>query len=146
MCKDEKINLKILEDFKKNIANKWPPELIDKTVKKVTSLETQNYTALATIESTIIHQFFKVGLTGYPVHFEGSTTGLSTPGFGSSAGLVFTDNLDKLVSDTRSFWFVGNMSYLGMYFYNDDGSWLGQFQGASLSLVIGGGTGRGEWS
>ncbi|MBD2805209.1 VapA/VapB family virulence-associated protein [Xenorhabdus sp. ZM] len=147
MNKEEKVNLKILEDFKKDVEGKWPPELIDKTVKEVTSLKTQNYGAVADIRSVVFHQSIDVKITDLDRVFNGSTEwGISTPGIGGSAGIVFANDLNKLFSETKNFWFAGNTTYLGIYFYSDDGSLLGHFQGAALSFVIGTGNGTGQWN
>ncbi|PHM30988.1 VapA/VapB family virulence-associated protein [Xenorhabdus innexi] len=144
MSEEEKVKLKILEEFKKQTEGKWVPELIDKTVKDVTSLEVSSYSASATIESLIIRHSFQVSITGYDERFDGLTWGWATPGIGTSIGLVLTKDLDNLLSDTTTFWFYGTPSYLGLYFYSDD-NFLGSFQGASLSLVGGTGHGSGQW-
>ncbi|PHM70257.1 VapA/VapB family virulence-associated protein [Xenorhabdus sp. KJ12.1] len=142
----EKVNLKTIEEFKKQAEGKWEPELIDKTVKEMTSLEIEGYAAFVAVDSSIIRQHFKVGLIDYTEVFNGSSWGFASLGVGSSAGVILTSNLDKLFSDTTNFWFFGATDYLTLSFYSADGSFLGTFQGAALSMVAGGGYGSGSWS
>ncbi|WP_446471036.1 VapA/VapB family virulence-associated protein [Xenorhabdus stockiae] len=144
--KDNGIRSEIIEEFRKQAEGKWEPELIDKTVKEMTSLEIQGCAALLTVKSFIIRQHFKVALVDYKEVFDGDSWGLSSASIGSSAGIVFTSNLDKLFSDTTNFWFFGAGDYLTMSFYSEDGSFLGTFQGAALSMIVGGGYGSGNWS
>ncbi|PHM58993.1 VapA/VapB family virulence-associated protein [Xenorhabdus sp. KK7.4] len=144
--KDNEIRLKMIEDVKKYTEGKLEAELIDKTIKEITSLGIEGYQATVSYVGKFIKQIFNIVVEDHHEVFRGESWGISSIGVGASEGWIWTDNLDKLFSDTTHFKFVGNSLVLGITFQSADLSPLGVFTGLGISLVTGIGSGSGNWS
>jgi hypothetical protein len=72
--------------------------------------------------------------------------GIGTPGGGFGFGDVYTDNINKLYSDTVAFSFVSAVAYFTVIFYDTHGNTLGSFQSGGLSTVAATGRGSAKWS
>jgi Rhodococcus equi virulence-associated protein len=121
----------------------------DKIAAAVAALNAQSattgYPANADVASALFYLRFECKVKGGK-KFEGNAGGLASVGGGVSAGALFTDNLDKVYRDTKSFMYLGNNFYFSLYFFDRGSNLLGTFQGAALSFVAGTGGGTGSWS
>jgi hypothetical protein len=78
--------------------------------------------------------------------FVGDAGGLSTPGGGALIGDIYTADLNRLFSDTRSFSFVGTVGYCMLNFFDSHSTLLGTGHFGAVSIVSGAGGGTGRWS
>ncbi|REF28550.1 virulence-associated protein [Xenorhabdus cabanillasii] len=144
--KENEINLKFIEDFKKNMEGKLEPSVIDDAVEKLFFWENKKYPAIGIVESFIFYIRFDIIINTDKKHFQGNAGGLTTPGIGSVFGNVHTDDLVKLYSDTVSFAFHATAITFNVLFFNSYSQTLGYFSGGAISIVSGIGGGTGSWS
>lgn len=78
--------------------------------------------------------------------FKGNGGGVSTPGGGALMGDIYTDNLEFLINNTKSFEFNCALAYTSIVFFDNKSRCLGSFQSGSVSTVAGIGGGKGKWS
>jgi len=72
--------------------------------------------------------------------------GAGLPGGGFGFGDLYTDDINKLYSQTEYFSFVSAVAYFTVIFYDGPGNTLGSFQSGGLSTVLGTGRGSAKWS
>ncbi|MEX0447249.1 VapA/VapB family virulence-associated protein [Xenorhabdus sp. SGI246] len=147
--KENAIDLKIIEDLKKDMEGKLEPSIIDDIVEKIFVQENERNVSLGavgTVESLAFYIRFDIIINSDKKHFQGNAGGWTSPGIGSVLGYVYTDDLDKLYSDTTSFIFQATPLTLFIWFFSLHREVLGQFSGGALSLVSGIGSGSGSWS
>ncbi|WP_426577058.1 VapA/VapB family virulence-associated protein [Xenorhabdus stockiae] len=138
------MDIKFIESFKRNMEGKLEPSLIDDAVKKMLSWK-HSYAAIGVIESVVFYIRFDLSIIIDRKHFGGNSGGLATPGIGSTAGLVMTDDLETLYSDTVSFYFESNDINLNLQFLNSNNQLIGIYTGGAVSIVSGFGGGTGSW-
>ena len=93
---------------------------------------TSSYPANGSVASFIFYLQFQVNITSQGGKtFNGKAGGISSPGGGALFGDVYTDDLDKLYSDTHSFEFQSLPVYLSILFFDKDSNLLGHFQSGS---------------
>jgi hypothetical protein len=134
----------IANDFSENAKGKLPDQVIDAAVTALKAAETA-YPANGSVASMIFYLRFGVTISGGE-SFQGDAGGLSTPGGGALFGDVYTDNLARLYSDTRSFQFTATPVYTSLLFFDGSSNLLGHFQAGAVSIVTGTGGGSGRWS
>lgn len=78
--------------------------------------------------------------------FDGSSWGIAFPGGGALFGDVYTDDLNALYANTRSFAMVATPVYTSFVFFDGNHNTLGSFQAGSISVTAGTGGGSGSWS
>lgn len=112
---------------------------------KTAMVASTTYPATGSIASMVIYEKVQVTVTGGKT-FDGSAWGVSFPGGGALFGDVYTDDINRLYNSTSSFVVTATPVYTAVYFYDDNGNYLGSFQAGSVSIVTGTGKGSGSWS
>lgn len=134
----------IAHDFANATHGKLDQTQIDATTQALTTT-TNSYPANGSVASMIFYLKFQVAVKGGKT-FNGNAGGVSSPGGGALFGDVYTDDINKLYSDTHSFEFQGTPVYLSILFFDKSSNLLGHFQAGAVSTVIGIGGGTGSWS
>lgn len=134
----------IAHEFAAHLDGKLEPEKIEAAVQALQATTT-SYPANGSVASFIFYLQFQVNVTGGK-SFDGKAGGVSTPGGGALIGDVYTDDIDRLYSDTVSFEFQGTSVYTSLLFFDSSSNLLGHFQAGSVSTVNGIGGGSGHWS
>lgn len=102
------------------------------------------YPATGSVASVVFWMKWQVQCQGKT--FNGDSWGIAFPGGGALFGDVYTDNLNALFANTRSFAFTATPVYTAVYFFDGSSNLLGTFQAGSVSTVTGTGGGSGSWS
>jgi len=77
--------------------------------------------------------------------FIGQAGGMSSPGMYGGFGNVYTDDIDKLHTNTKTFFMYSVVGvYSAIYFYDKDQNLLGHFQ-AAFGALMGSLGGTGHW-
>lgn len=134
----------IAHDFVTAFHGKMAQDLIEDAVKSLKATEGR-YPATGSVASLIFYLKFQVNITNGK-SFNGHAGGASFPGGGALIGDVYTDNLERLYSDTVSFEFQATPVYTSLLFFDKNSNLLGHFQAGSVSIVTGIGGGTGSWS
>jgi hypothetical protein len=134
----------IANDFSESARGKLPDHAIEAAVNTLKAAETA-YAAHGSVASMIFYLRFGVTVNGGK-NFQGDAGGLASPGGGALFGDVYTDNLARLYSDTRSFQFTATPVYTSLLFFDGSSNLLGHFQAGAVSIVTGTGGGSGRWS
>ncbi|MBD1227796.1 VapA/VapB family virulence-associated protein [Xenorhabdus griffiniae] len=142
------IKLKLIENFKQTMQGKLEPKKINEAVTKIASQKVDAYSAGGHVESLIFYLKFylRPDFIENKKSFRGQAGGLTTPGFATIQGFIFTDDLDTLYSDTVHFAFEATPVSFGLHFFDSDSYLLGSFGGLAISLIAGVGGGSGSWS
>ncbi|MGX7666516.1 VapA/VapB family virulence-associated protein [Flavobacterium pedocola] len=135
----------VAHDFQSALHGKLDDSLIEAGKNKIMSTNTA-YPANGSSVSMIFYLQFQVIIKNGGKTFNGKAGGISTPGGGALYGDVYTDDLNRLYSDTVSFQFTSTPVYLSIIFFDSNGNVLGTFQCGSVSTVTGVGGGSGSWS
>jgi hypothetical protein len=130
-------------DFRQVMQGRASDVLINATEKGLEAYT--GYAANGSVASIVIYQSCQCAITNGRT-FNGKSWGLSFPGGGALFGTVYTDDINRLYSQTTNFAFTGTPVYTAFYFYDDAGNLLGTFQAGSISTATGGGHGSGSWS
>jgi hypothetical protein len=133
----------IAKDLAAALQGKLDQPKIDAAVVTLKS-PTQVYPANATFLSFIFYFRVVVNIDGGK-SFGGNAGGIAPPTGGSTAGNVFTDDLDRLYRDTTSFSFISGVVYLGVQFFDANSNLLGHYDGGGAGVPATGG-GSGSWS
>ncbi len=118
-----------------------------KAAKNTIMTSVTGYPAIGSIASVLFWFPMKCNVTNGK-SYSGNAWGAGTPGGGWLGGTVYTDDIDLLYSNTTSATFLAvaiPVGYTTFFFHDDDGNLLGTFQSASVSTVIGTGSGSGSW-
>ncbi len=134
----------IAHDFHVATAGKVDDATIA-SVKKGLAATTASYGANGSVASMIFYLKFQVNIKNGK-SFNGNAGGVSSPGGGALFGDVYTDDINKLYSDTVSFQFNCTPVYTSLLFFDKHSNLLGHFQSGSVSTVLGTGGGSGHWS
>jgi len=134
----------IAQEFASHAAGKLEQPQIS-AVTTALKQQTSSYSANGSVASFIFYLQFDVTVKGGKT-FKGQAGGVSSPGGGALFGDVYTDNLQKLYSDTHSFEFQSTPVYLSILFFDKNHKLLGHFQCGAVSTVAGIGGGKGSWS
>ncbi|WP_338804223.1 VapA/VapB family virulence-associated protein [Xenorhabdus griffiniae] len=142
------IKLNLIENFKKTMQGKLEPQKINEAVTKIASQKIDAYSAGGHVESLIFYLRFylRPDFIENKKSFRGQAGGVTTPGFATIQGFIFTDDLDRLYSDTVGFGFSSTLTAFGIYFFDSDNNMIGTFGGLAISLIAGAGGGTGSWS
>lgn len=135
----------IAHDFVSKYTGVLEQEKIDAAVSKIT-LTTTSYPANGSVASFIFYLKFQVIIKNGGKTFDGNAGGISTPGGGALIGDVYTDDINRLYSDTKSFEFNATPVYTSLLFFDNNSNLLGHFQAGAVSTVAGIGGGSGKWS
>jgi hypothetical protein len=134
----------LTKDFRKALEGKVSEDVIKATEKGLAAASTA-YAANGSIASLIIYQKCQCQVSGGKT-FNGSSWGFAIPGGGALIGTVYTDDINRLYSQTTNFAVYATPVYTAFYFYDGPGNLLGHFQAGSISTVAGSGGGYGSWS
>lgn len=134
----------VAKEFTASMQGKLSDEQIA-AASKVIQTTTTGYPATGNVASLVFYLQFQVDITGGK-EFNGKGGGISTPGGGALFGTVYTDDLNRLYSDTVSFQFTAvAFVYLSIIFFDGNSNALGTFQAGGVSTVNGTGGGSGKW-
>ena len=134
----------VAHDFRSSVHGKLEQSKVDAAVAALAAATT-TYPANGSVASLIFYLRFKVDVKGGK-SFTGNAGGITTPGGGALFGDVYTDDINKLYSNTVSFEFQGTPLYLSILFFDESSNLLGHFQSGAVSTVLGIGGGSGTWS
>jgi len=140
----------VAEDFARQFAGHLPQSAIDSTVallKRVSkgASATTAYPATGSIASAIIWMSCKCTITGGK-SFDGDSWGIAIPGGGALFGDVYTDDINSLYANTKTFALVAAPGYTNFSFFDGNAQSLGVFHAGAVSTVSGTGGGKGSWS
>src|SRR5262245_20237700 len=97
---------------------------------------TKSYPATGEAGSFVFYMRFNVSIkTQKGKTFTGNAGGLASLGVGEFFGDVYTDDLDRLYRETRSFEFQGMPVYMSLLFFDKRSKLLGHFQSGAVSFV-----------
>ena len=134
----------VAHDFHVAMNGKLDNELLHSAKNKILTTTT-SYPAKGSSVSMIFYLQFQVSVDGGKT-FNGKAGGISTPGGGALFGDIYTDDINRLYSNTVSFQFTSTPVYLSLVFFDGNSNVLGTFQSGSVSTVTGVGGGSGSWS
>ncbi|WP_281240126.1 VapA/VapB family virulence-associated protein [Flavobacterium praedii] len=134
----------IAHDFHVAMDGKLDNELIYAAKDQIFTT-TASYPAKGSSVSMIFYLQFQVSIDNGKT-FNGKAGGISTPGGGALFGDIYTDDINRLYSNTVSFQFTSTPVYLSLIFFDNHSNVLGTFQCGSVSTVTGIGGGTGSWS
>lgn len=135
----------IAHDFQAAMNGKLDDKTISSVKKQILSATT-SYPANGSVASMIFYLQFQVIITNGGKTFNGKGGGISSPGGGALFGDVYTDDINRLYSDTVSMQFNCAFAYTSVLFFDKNSNLLGSFQSGSVSTVAGVGGGSGSWS
>jgi hypothetical protein len=78
--------------------------------------------------------------------FQGNGGGAFTPGGGALWGDVYTDDIDRLYREAKSFSVIATNAYVNVMIYDSSSNLLGHLEAGAVSTVTGFGGGTGGWS
>ncbi|MEA5456700.1 VapA/VapB family virulence-associated protein [Sinomonas sp. JGH33] len=134
----------VANDFASSVEGRLDQDKIDAAVSSLLA-GAASYGANGNVASLIFYLKFQVNVNGGK-SFNGNAGGISSPGGGALFGDVYTNDLQALYTQTRSFQFNATPVYLNINFFDGNGNFLGSFQSGGISTVLGTGGGSGSWS
>lgn len=134
----------LVADFASATADLLEPGLLDAASERLRTLTTA-HPAQGAVASMIFYLRISVDVKGGK-GFRGNAGGISTPGGGGAWGDLYTDDLDRLYSSTKSFQFNATPVYFNVNFFDGSSHLLGHFQAGAFSTALGTGGGTGTWS
>ena len=126
------------------LQGKADQNLIDSTVKEV-SLMPKVASGKLEVLSFVFYTNWTLRISGGK-KFDGNSGGLSTPGGGHGLGDLYTNDINALYNNTKSFMFDAAVVYLSVTFFDAHSKVLGTFQSGGFATVLGTGGGTGHWS
>lgn len=136
----------MIDDFKKTMKNKMSDKQIEQVVKQLSNkANTPAYPANGNVVSFIFYIETSVAFNDKPYKFSGKAGGISSLGAGVTVGNIYTDDIDKLVTETKSFQLNAAVAYTNILFFNSGSHLLGHYESFSISTVLGIGGGSGHW-
>ncbi len=137
----------VANDFVNEWEGKLDPQKLDELVNSIqASPATEAYAADGSVVSTIFYLQFELHLWSNGKTFNGKAFGWTSPGSGALWGTFYTDDIDRLMRDTKTFAVQSTAMYTAIQFIDSHDDYLGTFQGGSLSTVVGACGGSGGWS
>lgn len=118
---------------------------LQQTIDKIMSTM-PSYNANGTIKSLIFYIDVTVDFDDGFASFKGSGGGAFAPGGGIMKGLLFTDDLNRLIDDTISFETHTVGLYNAVLFFDGNSNLLAHFESGTITTVIGLGGGKGSWN
>jgi hypothetical protein len=136
----------VTNDFKVALQGTLPDAHVEQQAQRLAAAAT-SFSANGSVVSLVFYLQFQVSVTSPGGKtFNGKAGGLSSPGGGALFGTIYTDDINRLYSDTASFAFTATPVYLAIYFFDGNSNALGSFQAGAVSIVTGTGGGTGSWS
>ena len=134
----------LVEEFKKHYQGKMDNAKLQQAVDKIMSANT-SYNANGFLRSIIFYVKVSVDFDDGFAGFKGSGGGAFSPGGGVMKGMIFTDDLTRLIDDTISFEVHTVAMYNAVLFFDGYSNLLGHFESGTLATAIGIGGGKGSW-
>jgi hypothetical protein len=129
---------RIASDFRTQMEGKLDPAQIDAGAAAITAAG-QSYPATLTVDD--------VGTWRVQVQGGKLFTGRAIKGVaGPVGGDVYTNDIQRLYSDTTTFYYGVSPAYVTLIFFDSSYDVLGTFRAGAASLVSGVGGGKGSWS
>lgn len=135
----------VAADFREAFDGKLPQAVLDTALAHLASrplIAASNTDAVLTIGGLVGTQV-ECAVTGGPT-FRGR--GWALPFIGQSRGSIYSNDLERLYSQSTSFTIVTTPVYVSMIFLDDAGNALGSFQGGTIATSAGSFGGTGSWS
>ena len=133
----------VAQALREHLQGKLEDEKLDAAVSAARSAATPSYRTSGNVISAVFYLRFTLDLSAK--QFIGDAGGLTTPGAGALIGDIYTDDVDRLFNNTRSFSFIGTVGYLLMTFFDSSSNPLGVGHFGAVSIVSGAGGGSGRW-
>ncbi len=134
----------IAEGFKASLEGKMPADQLQSVTTAISTAAT-GYAANGSIASLLFYMQVQVVIKGGKT-FDGKAGGIGFPGGGALFGTVYTDDINRLYANTKSFAFQATPVYFAVEFFDGNSNYLGTFQSGAVSIVTGTGGGSGHWS
>ena len=134
----------IANDFRARAKGKLPAEQIE-SISRALVADTKKYPAHGALASLGVYIRLRVDVNDGK-SYVANGGGLFTPGGGALFGDVYTDDINRLYSNTVSFAIEATNVYVSVQFFDGNGSLLGHLQAGAVSTVTGAGGGTGYWS
>ncbi len=134
----------IAAGFKASVEGKMPADQLQSATTAMQAAAT-GYAANGSIASLLFYMQVQVQIKGGKT-FDGKAGGIGFPGGGALFGTVYTDNINALYANTKSFAFQATPVYFAVEFFDGNHNYLGTFQAGAVSIVTGTGGGSGHWS
>jgi hypothetical protein len=133
----------VASDFRESVRGKLTDVTIDGVVRALHAA-TVTYPVTITFEDLVLYATIRVTVQGGR-RFDGNFGVIdpNTP-VGGLPGTLYTDNLDRLYSSTRSFQILTTPVYLAVLFFDGSHDLLAHVMSAGAA-PIGVGAGAGEW-
>jgi hypothetical protein len=138
--------IKKADEHLKSLAEKHEANKILAKKSDFKESATNKYPATGSFVSAVIYYHFWVNLTDQNKQFNGNAGGVGVPGGGAMVGDVYTDDLDRLIKETKNFQFGTTPLYFELTFFTDGHDYLGTFQAGGIGIALGTGGGNGKWS
>ncbi|QNK41809.1 VapA/VapB family virulence-associated protein [Caproicibacter fermentans] len=137
---------RILSDLRKALRPKMSTIEIDYFMQDIKFTSTK-YPGDFSIIDVIFYQQWKVHIHDFKQYFSGDAGGIAGLGFGCGSGYLYTDDIEKLFRETKTFyWFSAEIVYYSIYFLGEKSKLLGHFQAYGGAPSVGGtGGGSGSW-
>ncbi|WP_394825897.1 VapA/VapB family virulence-associated protein [Pendulispora albinea] len=137
----------VVDHFRQSAEGKWPASKIEEVVASLDKLTTRGYTAAGFFGGFLFYARVVVQFNaGHgPFAFEGDAGGLFSVGISSLNGQLYTNDVDKLVMNTRHFHFSVVPAYSSVEFFDNAGELLGYSSAVSVGSFSGTGSGDGQW-
>lgn len=135
----------VAAEFARHVDGKLEQHKIDAAVEALRAAGT-GYAANGSVASAIFYLKFQVTVNNGGKTFNGHAGGIAIPGGGALFGTVYTDDINRLYSDTVSFEFQATSVYTSLLFFDSHSNLLGHYQAGAVSTVNGVGGGSGKWS
>ncbi|MCB9529829.1 MAG: VapA/VapB family virulence-associated protein [bacterium] len=133
----------LISGFRERLTGRLPQDKIDAASAKLEAATT-SYSANGSIASAIFYLKVQVKISGGET-FNGNAGGVATPGGGALFGDVYTDDINALYANTKSFELNAAAAYTSVLFFDGSSNLLGHFESGSVSTVIGVFGGKGSW-
>jgi hypothetical protein len=134
----------IAAGFKASVEGKMPADQLQSATTAMATAAT-GYAANGSIASLLFYMQVQVTIKGGKT-FDGKAGGIGLPGGGALFGTVYTDDINRLYANTKSFAFQATPVYFAVEFFDGSSNYLGTFQAGAVSIVTGTGGGSGHWS
>lgn len=134
----------IQDDLVANLTGKMDDKKLKENLEHVAKFN-EDYPISGSIFSAIFYISLQLYVDEYSKKFTGDGGGAFTPGVGPLTGDLYTDDRNKLFSETISFEVNATAVYVNVNFFDGDSNLLGSAHMASVSTVTGIGGGKGAW-
>lgn len=133
---------KIIEDLNSKYRGKGEDAALDEAIASLKKGQSK-YHATGTVLFALFYN--RVTVDYEKKHFVGHGGGIGSVGGGALVGDIYTDDMDKLLANTKRYQVTSSLGYAYVLFLDKDSKVLGSLQSASISLGGGVCGGAGCW-